>query len=270
MSFSALSVVLSASEDRLPRQHLADLAKCLDLMSESGKRRRRIVSEHSNVHTARVLFEQIETLPKGSLLTVIRFHGLDLISGVITPVTHYVPQSGNMLVLFNFGPGGGIEDPSIRMQVRILRQLGPVLKTNPLRRLLELHNVPYIESDNCKRLRTFLDRLETGHDAGCELGKVHFFVQNGRNSFRIISNGNCCRILNSKYRPNLLLLFYVEGQMKRTMPTKFLRPDDGDLMDVDEDLRILVEPECGERDSAGRVSADAQAAHLEPAGELAD
>ncbi|KAJ6563407.1 hypothetical protein DFH09DRAFT_1082458 [Mycena vulgaris] len=103
MSFSALSVVLSASEDRLPRQHLADLAKCLslsvdltasriDLMSEPGKRRCRMVSEHSNVHTAQGLFEQIETLPKGSLLTV-----------------------------FNSGPGGGIEDPSIRMQTDLRR-----------------------------------------------------------------------------------------------------------------------------------------------------
>ncbi|KAJ6471181.1 hypothetical protein DFH09DRAFT_1110647 [Mycena vulgaris] len=162
MSFWALSVVLSASEDRLPRQHLAVLAKCLglsadptasriDLMSELGTRRRRIVSEHSNVHTARLLFEQIETLPKGSLLTVARSHGLDL-RGHHTRDTlraaiwkHVgtgacILREGHASHLacssvssqFNSGPGGGIEDPSIQMQVRILRQLGPVLKTNPV------------------------------------------------------------------------------------------------------------------------------------------
>ncbi|KAJ6597494.1 hypothetical protein DFH09DRAFT_1071516 [Mycena vulgaris] len=158
-------------------------------MSEPGKQRCRIVSEHSNVHTARVLLEQIETLPKGSLLTV-----------------------------FNSGPGDGIEDPSIRMQTDLRRD-------------------------------TMLD-------------------VNGRDTFGIISNGNYCRILSSKYRPNLLLLSPDEADDADEIPT---RPDDDDLMDVDEDPRcapwldsrcpeslmpnartpyasILVEPECVERD----------------------
>ncbi|KAJ6602851.1 hypothetical protein DFH09DRAFT_1069214 [Mycena vulgaris] len=176
MSFSALSVVLSASEDRLPRQHLADLAKCLglsadltasriDLMSEPGKRRRRIVSEHSNVHTARVLFERDTSQGQPPY----RY----LISGVITPVAHYVPQSGNMSVLarvfcFNSGPGGGIEVPSIRMQTDLRRD-------------------------------TMLDVR----------------------------------------RPD-------EADDADDIPT---RPDDDDLMDVDEDPRILVKPECVEHDS---------------------
>ncbi|KAJ6538215.1 hypothetical protein DFH09DRAFT_1090805 [Mycena vulgaris] len=42
----------------------------------------------------------------------------------------------------------------------------PLLNLKPLRRLLELHNVPYVESDNVKRLRAqlkgFLTRLKNG------------------------------------------------------------------------------------------------------------
>ncbi|KAJ6573126.1 hypothetical protein DFH09DRAFT_1079284 [Mycena vulgaris] len=160
-------------------------------MSEPGKQRCRIVSEHSNVHTARVLLEQIETLPKGSLLTV-----------------------------FNSGPGGGIEDPSIRMQVRILRP-----------------------------------------DAGCaqNIGQISCYFRMWKLCWAsAILLDTAMDVLK---RPD-------EADDADEIPT---RPDDDDLMDVDEDPRcapwldsrcpeslmpnartpyasILVEPECVERD----------------------
>ncbi|KAJ7879709.1 hypothetical protein B0H13DRAFT_1892132 [Mycena leptocephala] len=58
---------------------------------------------------------------------------------------------------------GSCNDPSVRLQIR---QLMPVSKTRPLRRLLELHDVSYLESENAKKLRqrlkSYLIRLRSG------------------------------------------------------------------------------------------------------------
>lgn len=48
---------------------------------------------------------------------------------------------------------GTIDSPSVRLQVNILQQLAPILQVRPLQRLLELHDVRYVESDKAKELR---------------------------------------------------------------------------------------------------------------------
>ncbi|KAJ7476628.1 hypothetical protein FB451DRAFT_1460888 [Mycena latifolia] len=57
-------------------------------------------------------------------------------------------------------------DPSTLLQIHILRQVCPILKLSSLRRLLDLHDVTYVESDRVKQLRKrlkgFLTRLKTG------------------------------------------------------------------------------------------------------------
>ncbi|KAJ6483559.1 hypothetical protein C8R47DRAFT_1217638 [Mycena vitilis] len=61
---------------------------------------------------------------------------------------------------------GASQDPAARLQLQILRQVAPVLTVRPLRRLLDMHDVRYKDTDNLKKLRrrlsSFVDRLERG------------------------------------------------------------------------------------------------------------
>ncbi|KAJ7903272.1 hypothetical protein B0H13DRAFT_1882121 [Mycena leptocephala] len=202
-SFAVLSILISASEDRLPDFALNLTAECLGLeadersviLRELNHRRRKLAREHQSSHTARTLFENFDTLNKGTLLSIAQAHGIVLdhptseslrnaISehvGMGKCITHegFAPFLGCSSLESEFPPSTDVsscDDPSVRLQIQILRQLMPVLKLNPLRRLLELHDVSYVESDRAKKLRQllkgYLVRLRSGkypeHQMGME------------------------------------------------------------------------------------------------------
>ncbi|KAJ7930755.1 hypothetical protein B0H13DRAFT_2531818 [Mycena leptocephala] len=83
-SFAVLSILISASEDRLPDSALKLVAECLGLnaderstiLKELNRRRRRLASEHQSSHTARTLFEHLDSLHKGTLLSIAQAHGI--------------------------------------------------------------------------------------------------------------------------------------------------------------------------------------------------
>ncbi|KAJ7117321.1 hypothetical protein C8R43DRAFT_960622 [Mycena crocata] len=183
MSFAALSVVLSASGDTLPDAHVTILSQCFGWSDDSrghlvdrlASRRRTLVEKQSVSVSARTVFDNIYDLPRGSLLSLAQSHGLplselptkDLLCDMILRhvsngrcVAHESYKShiacSSLRSQFQAPTDAtfdDIEDPSIRMQVHILRQVAPVLKIRPLRRLLELHAVSYVESDHVRKLR---------------------------------------------------------------------------------------------------------------------
>ncbi|KAJ7035880.1 hypothetical protein C8F04DRAFT_1258517 [Mycena alexandri] len=192
MAFAALSILISASDDRLPVPHAAVVLSCLGLANASPlhlqreliSRRRQLLREHSSSNPVRVIFESIESLPKGSLLTLAQLHGLrvgerpnmeQLCSSIIHHVgsglcisreelQSYLACSSVESQLLSspsaITPGTG-EDPATQLQVHMIRQIAPILQLRPLRRLLKLHNIPYKEYVNTKALRkrvkTFLN-----------------------------------------------------------------------------------------------------------------
>ncbi|KAJ6561644.1 hypothetical protein B0H19DRAFT_1375022 [Mycena capillaripes] len=81
MVFPSLSVILSASADRLPVEHLDVICKSLglpsvsvtsrsDVLNELGRRRREIVTQHTLTNPASVLFQPSDRLTKGTLLSL--------------------------------------------------------------------------------------------------------------------------------------------------------------------------------------------------------
>ncbi|KAJ7441388.1 hypothetical protein B0H11DRAFT_1932993 [Mycena galericulata] len=58
------------------------------------------------------------------------------------------------------------DDPNKVLQIRLLTQVCPILNLKPLRRLLELHDISYVESDKKRQLRrrlgTYLHQLKFG------------------------------------------------------------------------------------------------------------
>lgn len=177
MSFAVISILLSASHDRLPDIGIGIVADCMGwedhsrsaVLSRLSNQRRALVHDHSSSHTARTLFEQLHSLPKGTLMSIAQAHGIFLENatseslreaitqhvGMGMCVAHegFAPFLGCSSLESEFPPSsetGSCNDPSVRLQIQLLRQLMPVLKTRPLRRLLELHDVSYLESDNAK------------------------------------------------------------------------------------------------------------------------
>ncbi|KAJ7802844.1 hypothetical protein B0H13DRAFT_1931668 [Mycena leptocephala] len=182
-----------SSEERLPDSALNLTAECLGLetnersviLRELNLRRRRLAREHHSSHTARTLFEHFDTLKKGTLLSITQAHGIILNNPTVVSlqnaisehvgmgkcITHegFAPFFGCSSLESEFPPATDLpscDDPSVRLQIHIIRQLMPVLKLNPLRRLLELHDISYVESDRAKKLRQllkgYLVRLRSG------------------------------------------------------------------------------------------------------------
>ncbi|KAJ7858575.1 hypothetical protein B0H13DRAFT_1901767 [Mycena leptocephala] len=178
---------------RLPDSALNLTAECLGLetdersviLKELNLRRRRLAREHHSSHTARTLFEHFDTLKKGTFLSIAQAHGIILNNptavslrnaisehvGMGKCISHegFAPFLGCSSLESEFPPATDLpscDDPSVRLQIHIIRQLMPVLKLNPLRRLLELDDISYVESDRAKKLRqllkSYLVRLRSG------------------------------------------------------------------------------------------------------------
>ncbi|KAJ7919212.1 hypothetical protein B0H13DRAFT_2431842 [Mycena leptocephala] len=196
MAFDALSILLSASPERLPSTHMFSVIQCLGLpstssdsreafLTEIGLRRSTIIEIHASANPAHVLFEYVLKLPEGSLVSLAQSHGLNLCkpdsktllnladlrtiiwqhlgTGQCTHMESHASYLGCSSVSSQLSAGSTLfedrDDPPARMQVDILNQLGPVLKIRPLRRLLDLHDVAYAESDKAKKLRQKLKSL---------------------------------------------------------------------------------------------------------------
>ncbi|KAJ6475844.1 hypothetical protein DFH09DRAFT_1109102 [Mycena vulgaris] len=221
MAFSALSLLLSASDASLPDSSIRVIgtafglspAACgsrLRIFASLSDRRASVLAAHSDRVPSLSVFNQLEDLPKGTLLALARSHGLgidprpgcssrDILKDAI--MLHL--SSGQCLrreglvshlscaSLVSQFAGDRLqdqsEDSSTVLQLHILRQVCPILKLKPLRRLLELHDVSYVESDNvkrlCSRLKAFLTRLKLGKqfvNNGSETGKQTRARQNER------------------------------------------------------------------------------------------
>jgi hypothetical protein len=87
MAFDVLSILLSALPERLPFGHMVSVMQCLGLpsassdshetfLTEIGSRRCVVVGNHASANPARPLFENVDKLPKGSLISLAQSHGL--------------------------------------------------------------------------------------------------------------------------------------------------------------------------------------------------
>ncbi|KAJ7891183.1 hypothetical protein B0H13DRAFT_1887270, partial [Mycena leptocephala] len=136
-------------------------------------RRRAVVDQHSAANPALAVLDNVDKLPKGSLISLAQSHGLSvhkkdsfvllnlaqlrrvvwehLGAGECTRKESYASYLGCSSVASQLcDPSESLEgqdDPSVRMQVAILKNLVPILKIGPLRRLLDLHDVAYGETD---------------------------------------------------------------------------------------------------------------------------
>ncbi|KAJ7865938.1 hypothetical protein B0H13DRAFT_1898325 [Mycena leptocephala] len=252
-----------------------DYVACI-ILNELGARRQGLVNQHSTEHPARVLFETIENIPKGSLICLALSHGLDIKVGdrILTSealrVKIYarvgtgqckhregqVSHLGCSSIEAQLDPSTSDfkqDDPSKRMQIQILKQLAPVLKTRPLRRLLELHDVSYTESDKLKKLRkrlkSFLYSLASGKPMSGE--SVEIFPK----TLSFIVYGSCAEHLPDSEYTTLCLNDFDLDLLSRPRYTPCdesaglagegsadNETDDGsdgsyDPMEVDEDLK---------------------------------
>lgn len=84
MSFSVISTLLSSSLERLPDTHVALVAEALGLTEFTRShlnqhlhsRRNSLVSQHAVTYPARLVFSDLDSLPKGTLIAVALAHGL--------------------------------------------------------------------------------------------------------------------------------------------------------------------------------------------------
>ncbi|KAJ6565617.1 hypothetical protein DFH09DRAFT_1081768 [Mycena vulgaris] len=136
MAFTSLGLLISASEVALPDTFVNVIATSLGLSSDESASR---VNSYWALCPPAVL--------RSFLRTLIVFH-LSLCS----------TKSKICPAFAGDRPNDNSENSSTALQIHIL--------TQPLRRLLELHDVPYVESDNVKRLHSrlkgFLTRLKNG------------------------------------------------------------------------------------------------------------
>ncbi|KAJ6452695.1 hypothetical protein C8R47DRAFT_1083685 [Mycena vitilis] len=186
MVFAALSSVLSASDDRLSDDHLHVVCATLGLafssrhtaLNDIGRRHLGLISQHSASNPVLALFEQLDKLSKGSLVSVAQSHGINpsgkretLRSAIFKHVgtglcykdeaqqSHLACASTTSQLTTDYHDEWDHTNPSVRVQIQILKQLSPILKVPSLRRLLGLHDISYVESDKIKVLRKRLKKI---------------------------------------------------------------------------------------------------------------
>ncbi|KAJ7444001.1 hypothetical protein FB451DRAFT_1413364 [Mycena latifolia] len=198
MSFASLSVLLSGSEQTFPDAGVQVVGKCLGLptsvcasrlrtFAALDSRRSALITAHANRVPSVTVFDNLERLSRGSMLAIARSHGLTLDYSRATRdnlresiILHLSTGScirreglvshlscASLVSQFDsLGLDDPTSDPSTLLQIHILRQVCPILKLTALRRLLDLHDVTYVESDKVKKLRwrlkLFLNRLKCG------------------------------------------------------------------------------------------------------------
>jgi hypothetical protein len=86
MTFSVLSLLISASDDRLPDIRVEAVTSCLGLTYSSridfqqhlGRKRQKLVQVQSAAQSVRSVFDNLENLSKGSLSVIAQTHGIRL------------------------------------------------------------------------------------------------------------------------------------------------------------------------------------------------
>jgi hypothetical protein len=195
MMYSVISMLVSASEERLPDSRMEFVASSLGLSDKSrlrfnlflDQKRTRLVEEQASKSPLDVLFNRLENLPKGTLVAIAQAHGIRFAktpsaSEVKSTLMHHISTGfcssreghssylGCSSVSQEFDPytaePGTAGDPATMLQIHIIQQIAPVLNIRSLRRLLDLHDVSYKSSDPIKKLRLrlkgFLQRLIRG------------------------------------------------------------------------------------------------------------
>ncbi|KAJ7897496.1 hypothetical protein B0H13DRAFT_1884606 [Mycena leptocephala] len=132
----------------------------------------RLISEDKPIHTARSIFVKLDYLPKGTL-SLSHAHGLEVPSNVNLPTlrdsiaTHIAMSrcrsrealACSQISLQSESPvASGSDDPSTRSQLYryLLSQIAPILTVRPLKRLLDLHGIRYVDTDNIRKIRKHL------------------------------------------------------------------------------------------------------------------
>lgn len=185
LSFPALSILLSAFEDTLPDSFLKTIGDCLGLdpsvsasrirvLAGPGSRRQTLLESHTSLHPSTSVFANIESLPKGTLLSLARSHGIAVESknetvsslraaifqhfstGSCTSRERLVSHSACASLVSQFEEAASCdssEGPSTLTQIHTLRQVAPLLSLKRLRRLLKMHDVFCLETDRSKQLK---------------------------------------------------------------------------------------------------------------------
>ncbi|KAJ7728621.1 hypothetical protein B0H16DRAFT_1734570 [Mycena metata] len=298
MAFYTQSILVSASVETFPHSAVEIVGTCFgfeDLSRENvlynlARQRRILLKGRDGLHTVDGLFNSLERLPKGTLLVLSKAHGLrinaskhvlqDAIVRHISTgksVRHEEYSFSCSAVESEFSDcavdTGSSEDPSTRLQISILKQLCPVLKLTALRRLLRLHDVPFVDSDKTKKLRrrlkSYLTRLRSGKQFESELTSTdiaraarakesarlrsqwpqvipdhlkkqllkNFNFEISRDNLATFVCGSCTEECPFKLRSTIGLDDFDINLLKR--PDEFIdihapeQPDDDDSMDVD-------------------------------------
>ncbi|KAJ7864716.1 hypothetical protein B0H13DRAFT_1898962 [Mycena leptocephala] len=186
--------IAGSCANRFPESHVAMVAQSLglkdltrlNLNQHLDSRRTNLVSQHAKLYPARVIFSNLDSLPKGTLTSLALSHGLSLTDnpnrddlrtlivshiamGCCTPCEDALPllACSSMTSQLDSEPQpSSPDDASERLQIYIMRQVAPILSAKPLKRLLDMHDIKYPETAKLKKLRnclySFLDRLDRG------------------------------------------------------------------------------------------------------------
>ncbi|KAJ7915261.1 hypothetical protein B0H13DRAFT_1872219 [Mycena leptocephala] len=147
-----------------------------NLSATLDARRKALISEDKPIHTARSIFVKLDYLPKGTL-SLSHAHGLEVPSNVNLPTlrdsiaTHIAMSrcrsrealACSQISLQSESPvASGSDDPSTRSQLYryLLNQIAPILTVRPLKRLLDLHGIRYVDTDNIRKIRKHLSSLK--------------------------------------------------------------------------------------------------------------
>lgn len=184
ISYDVLSIILSSSLELFPDSHATLVSKSLGLSEYSRSnlsatldvRRKALISEDKPIHTARSIFVKLDYLPKGTL-SLSHAHRLEIPSNVNLPTlrdsiaTHIAMSrcrsrealACSQISLQSESPvASGSDDPSTRSQLYryLLSQIAPILTVRPLKRLLDLHGIRYVDTDNIRKIRKHLSSLK--------------------------------------------------------------------------------------------------------------
>ncbi|KAJ7024245.1 hypothetical protein C8F04DRAFT_1192662 [Mycena alexandri] len=168
---------------------------CIGFCDPLSDKRRRVIQDSLEPLVIHDILNRVEDLPKGSLLVLAQSHGLNSAKArsreqLRASIAHYISMGSctsregysSYLACSELEstlppsalstPGTG-DDPATCLQIRIIRQIAPLLRVRALKQMLQLHDVKFEEGDNLrqlrKRLKLFLGRLTAGKYAEDDL-----------------------------------------------------------------------------------------------------
>ncbi|KAJ7743668.1 hypothetical protein B0H14DRAFT_2637414 [Mycena olivaceomarginata] len=170
-SFAALSLLISASESRLDLNSRDVVCSALaiqssDLTSEFVRLRMNVLQSHAASHLSSGIFDNLDRLPKASLISLASLRGLtpeSTVDKLRNQLFTHIGSGGcgsyhmrNPSLLFPETYLAPSEDMTKNVQIELLTQLKHQLTRVPLCRILTMHNVKCSQSDDAATLRRIL------------------------------------------------------------------------------------------------------------------